>query len=95
MFVSYAGLTKVTAIAGEVRNPGKTLPRAIIISLALIPPLYCLLVFTLNGVLGVDQLQTNIHPIYSLAQATIGPTGLCPWALSRALVLGGVQPALC
>ena len=75
VFVSYAGVTKVTAIAGEVRNPGKTLPRAIILSLALITPLYCLIVFALNGVLGIEQLETNIHPIYSLARTTIGSTG--------------------
>ena len=42
LFVSYAGLTKIAAIAGEVKNPGKNIPSAIIISLALITPIFCL-----------------------------------------------------
>ena len=75
VFVSYAGVTKVTAIAGEVKDPGKNLPRAIILSLALITPLYCLIVFALNGVLGITALEGNIKPIHTLAVATIGPVG--------------------
>ena len=75
VFVSYAGVTKVTAIAGEVKNPGRNLPLAIILSLAIITPLYCLVVFSLNGVLGITALEDNIKPIYSLAVATTGPVG--------------------
>ena len=75
IFISYAGVTKVAAIAGEVKAPGKNLPLAIIISLALITPIYCLVVFVLNGVLPIASLEHNIHPIYSLADAVLGPIG--------------------
>ncbi|MED5464973.1 MAG: amino acid permease, partial [Myxococcota bacterium] len=75
VFVSYAGVTKVAAIAGEVRDPGKNLPRAIVIALCLVTPLYCLVVFALNGNIVISQLQTDIRPIYSLAQTVIGPVG--------------------
>ena len=93
VFVSYAGVTKVSAIAGEVRNPGKNLPRGILLSLALITPLYCLIVFTLNGVLGVDRLKTNIRPIYSLATETMGPTAGLVAALVAILTMTSMANA--
>ncbi|MCB0476178.1 MAG: amino acid permease, partial [Flavobacteriaceae bacterium] len=33
VYISYAGVTKVAAIAGEIKNPGRNLPRAMLFSL--------------------------------------------------------------
>ncbi|MBT6432609.1 MAG: amino acid permease, partial [Deltaproteobacteria bacterium] len=49
LFVSYAGVTKVAAIAGEVKDPGKNLPRAIVLSIVMVTPVYCLVTFVLAG----------------------------------------------
>ena len=36
VFVSYAGVTKVAAIAEEIKNPSKNLPRGILLSLLIV-----------------------------------------------------------
>ena len=40
IFISYAGVTKIAAIGGEVKNPRKTIPKAIILSWAVVSALY-------------------------------------------------------
>ncbi|MFT5383296.1 MAG: APA family basic amino acid/polyamine antiporter, partial [Saprospiraceae bacterium] len=68
VFVSYAGVTKVAAIAGEIKNPGRNLPLAMLFSLVLVAFLYSSVTFTLAGVIPLDELTTNIKPIYTLAE---------------------------
>ncbi len=72
VYVSFAGVTKVAAIAEEVRDPGRNLPRGILISLAGVTALYCLITFVLAGTLG-PSLAGDIRPIYSLALSVGGP----------------------
>ncbi len=67
VFVAYAGVTKIAAIAGEVKNPGINIPRAMIFSLVLITCIYILLSYILVGNIPLDDLATDIKPIYSLA----------------------------
>ena len=44
VYISYAGVTKIAAIAGEVKNPSKNLPLAMILSLFIISTiLFCFL----------------------------------------------------
>ncbi|MED5463533.1 MAG: amino acid permease, partial [Myxococcota bacterium] len=93
VFISYAGVTKVAAIAGEVTSPGKNLPLAIIIALALITPIYCLVVFALNGVLSIEALEHNIHPIYSMAEVLLGPTGAYITAIVAILTMTSMANA--
>ena len=73
LFVSYAGVTKVAAIAGEVKDPGKNLPRAIVLSILMVTPVYCLVTFVLAGNLDHNALATDIRPIYTLATHLAGP----------------------
>ena len=53
VFVAYAGVTKVAAIAGEIKNPGKNLPNGMLISLATATLLYSgvayMIMATLDG----------------------------------------------
>ena len=49
VFVSYAGVIKVAAVAEEVKNPGWTIPRAMIGSLVLTTALYVLVVYVAIG----------------------------------------------
>ncbi len=74
VFVSYAGVTKVAAIAEEIKNPEKNLPRGIMFSLLLVTAIYCLTTFTLSKYLPLEQLRGNIKPIYTMALAFGGTT---------------------
>ena len=67
VYISYAGVTKVAAIAGEIKNPNKNLPRAMILSLFIMTLIYVSVAFALVGNIPMEQLATDLHPIYTIA----------------------------
>lgn len=73
VFVSYAGVTKVAAIAEEIKEPERNLPRGILISLGIVTLIYSGVTFLLFGNLPIDQVTNNLRPIYSLAVEVQGP----------------------
>lgn len=73
VFISFAGVTKVAAIAEEVQNPERNLPAGMLLSLLIVTVIYGLVAFVLVGDLGLVQLQGDLHPIYALAVAQAFP----------------------
>ena len=73
VFVSYAGVTNVAAVAEEVKNPGKNLPAGMLLSLFVVGLLYALVAFVLVGALPLDELSNDQHPIYTLGKQAFGP----------------------
>jgi len=71
LYISYAGVTKIAAVAGEIKNPEKNLPRTMIISLLFITTVYVLVALVLVGNVDQSVLSTDIKPIHTLFQ-TIG-----------------------
>ena len=71
LYISYAVVTKIAAVAGEIKNPEKNLPRTMIISLLLITTVYVLVALVLVGNVDQSVLSTDIKPIHTLFQ-TIG-----------------------
>lgn len=67
VYISYAGVTKVAAIAGEIKNPSKNLPRAMILSLLIMAIIYVSVAFALVGNIPLESLQTDLKPIYTIA----------------------------
>ncbi len=67
LYISYAGVTKVAAVAGEIKSPEKNLPRAMLISLFLITAVYVLIALVLVGNVEAPALVSDIRPIYTLA----------------------------
>lgn len=67
VYISYAGVTKVAAIAGEIKNPSVNLPRAMILSLFIMTTIYVAVAFVLVGNLPLEELKKDIKPIYTLA----------------------------
>ena len=74
LYISYAGVTKIAAIAGEIKNPAKNLPLTMIISLFLITTIYCLVALVLVGNVEASILATDIKPIHTLFQTIGGDT---------------------
>ena len=74
VFVSYAGVTKVAAIAEEIRDPEKNLPRGILTALLATTFLYCITTFILGSTLPPEQLADNLKPIHLLATQIGGQT---------------------
>ena len=71
VYISYAGVTKIAAIAGEIKNPNKNLPRAMLLSLVMMSLIYVSVAFVLVGNIPLDALGTDIKPIYTIAK-TLG-----------------------
>lgn len=68
VYISYAGVTKVAAIAEEIKNPDRNLPLAMLLALFTITAVYALVSFTLVGHIPVAELEHDLHPIYTLAE---------------------------
>jgi len=74
LYISYAGVTKIAAVAGEIQNPAKNLPLTMIISLFLITTIYCMVALALVGNVEASILATDIKPIHTLFQTIGGET---------------------
>ncbi len=68
VFVSYAGVTKVAAIAEEVKSPERNLPRGILVSLAIVSILYALVSYVLGLLFPQAAIADNLKPIHTMAQ---------------------------
>ena len=75
VFVSYGGLLKVASIAEEVKNPGRTVPLGMILSLLVVTIFYILVIFVTTGVLGASKLDHSLTPISDGAVAFMGRPG--------------------
>lgn len=67
VYISYAGVTKVAAIAGEIKNPTKNIPLAMLLSLVIMAMLYVSIAFILVGNIPLGELGMDLKPIYTLA----------------------------
>ena len=67
VYLSYSGVTKVAAIAEEIKNPDKNLPLGMILSLFIITTIYVLISFVLTANVGLSELAGNYNPIHTLA----------------------------
>lgn len=85
VFVSYGGLVQVASIAGEIKNPGHTIPRGMIIALIVMIILYTMMIFVTSGVLGAEQLDNSLTPISDAADAFWGKTGYVLVSIAAAL----------
>ena len=67
VYLSYSGVTKVAAIAEEIKNPDKNLPQGMILSLFIITIIYVLISFVLTANVSLSELAGNYNPIHTLA----------------------------
>ena len=72
LYISYAGVTKIAAVAGEIKNPEKNLPRTMIFSLLLITTIYVFVALVLVGNIEASILSTDMKPIHTLFQSIGG-----------------------
>ena len=72
---AYDGWINVGAIAGEMKNPGKDLPKAIVGGLSLVMAVYLLINVAYLWVLPADQLKDCSSPAVAVAEVIFGPVG--------------------
>ncbi len=79
VFVSYAGVTKIAAVAGEVKSPERNLPYGILLSLLFSCLLYVLVTMVMAAAVPPSEFMHGEHgasedPIYIFAEAVGGET---------------------
>jgi len=85
VFVSYGGLLKVASVAEEIRNPGRTIPAGMILSLVVTGIFYALMVWVTIGVLPAERLNGSLTPIADGALAFMGRGGQMALGIAGAL----------
>lgn len=63
LFFAFAGYARIATLGEEVRDPARTIPRAIPIALALTLVIYAVVAVTVLGTLGPDRLATSAAPL--------------------------------
>jgi APA family basic amino acid/polyamine antiporter len=85
VFISYAGVTKVAAIAEEIRKPEKNLPFGILVSLGIVTLIYAVISFIMVSVMGSEKMAGSLKPIYLLAE-TVGGKNIALFASVIAVI---------
>lgn len=86
LFFAFAGYARIATMGEEVRNPKRTIPRAIGIALAITVVLYAVIALTLLATIGSDGVAESPAP---LATAVGGGT----WAWAAPIVRAGAAVA--
>lgn len=91
VFISFAGTTKIAAIAGEVKNPGRNLPMGLFLSWGIVSLLYISVIFVTVGIIDPTELASSLTPISDGGEVILGQFGL--WIMGIAALLAFVSTA--
>ncbi len=94
VLVSYAGVTKVAAVAEEIENPGRNLPLGLLVSLVVTAFLYALLVFVLVGVMEAEDLAASEEPMALATELLFGESILFGVPVGTLAVVGIILAAV-
>lgn len=84
VFVSYAGLTKATSVAEEVKNPDRNIPLGMGLSLLSATLLYALGVFVMVVMLDPEIFYDDLTPVYTAGEVFMS---WLPWGAGLFLVV--------
>ena len=86
LFFAFAGYARIATLGEEVRSPRRTIPRAIVISLALALGVYLVVAITALATLGPAALAASVAPLADVANAG-------GWTWTVPIVRGGAALA--
>ncbi|ADO54511.1 amino acid permease [Paenibacillus polymyxa] len=73
---AYTGMAAICFMAGEFKNPGKVLPRALIISVLIVLGLYTLLAVCVTGLMPFDKLMGSSSAVSDAVKYIPGLSGM-------------------
>jgi len=89
LFFAFQGAESGLSISGEVKNPKKTIPKAIFISISSVLILYILIQTVSQGVLGDSLSISKDNPLSIVADKVFGPIGFTIMTLGAAVSMFG------
>ncbi|ARA93773.1 universal stress protein [Rhodothermaceae bacterium RA] len=75
VFVSFLGFVKIAAVAEEIKDPARNLPRALIGSVALVTLLYILILLVIAGLFPQQTIGEVRDPLTQAARRLFGGAG--------------------
>lgn len=76
IFETYVGVEAIAATQAEIKNPGRNIPRAMILCSVLLIVLYTLVAFVAIGVVSPTALVSSLTPLNLVAETTMGSVGV-------------------
>lgn len=73
LFFAFTGYARIATLAEEVNNPGKTIPRAVIITITTAILLYAAVSIVAIGVIGTEAMAGSKSPLHDVAEALSVP----------------------
>lgn len=93
VYISYVGVTKVISVAEEIKNPEKTLPLAVLLSMVTAVVIYLITTTIMVGVVPMGELAGNETPMAAAAGVIGGPTGRLIISIAAVLAFFSVANA--
>jgi basic amino acid/polyamine antiporter, APA family len=75
LIFAFVGAETALNVSGEIRNPKKTIPAGIILSILIVVVLYLLIQMTVQGILGGSITEFRNAPLAETAKRMAGPAG--------------------
>lgn len=88
VFVSFLGFVKIAAVAEEIKDPSKNLPRALIGSVAIVTLLYVVILLVIAGMFTQETIINVRDPLTTAARTMLGGPG------AVAIIIAGLLATL-
>jgi len=75
LIFAFVGAETALNVSGEIRNPKKTIPKGIMLSITIVVILYILIQLTVQGILGAEITDFRNAPLAEAARRMIGEAG--------------------
>lgn len=92
VFYAFGGFEALVVAAGEMKNPKKNLPIALMATIVICATAYFFIQLVAVGALG-DKLATSVNPIADIAELFFGPYGKIGVTIAMLISIGGVNIA--
>ena len=89
LFFAFTGAGTALSVSGEVRNPQKTIPHAILFSIFIVGIIYVLVQTVSQGVLGASLPSFTENPLGAVADKIFGPIGFTLITIGAAVSMFG------
>jgi len=89
LFFAFQGAETALTTGGEMKNPQRTIPRGILISISFVILLYVLIQLVAQGILGASLSGFKEAPLAEVARHIVGPMGVTLILIGSAISMFG------
>lgn len=88
IFIVYLGAEDIVAAQGEIKDPSKNIPRAILLSAGILIAVYCTIAYVAVGIVSPEVLGEVSTPLAFVAERSMG------WVGAVVITVAGIVAAL-